>query len=87
MASLNISLPQSMKDFVEIQVQESGYSTPSEYIRALVREDQKRRIEEKLELMFLEGIESGDPIPVTPEFWEQRRKRIIERYKASTKAE
>ena len=87
MASLNISLPQSMKDFVEIQVQESGYSTPSEYIRALVREDQKRRIEEKLELMLVEGIESGDPIPVTPEFWEQRRKRIIERYKARTKAE
>ena len=54
MTSLNISLPSSLKDFVEAQVQSSGFSTPSEYIRNLVRDDQKRRAEEKLEALLLE---------------------------------
>jgi Arc/MetJ-type ribon-helix-helix transcriptional regulator len=53
-ASLNISLPQSLKDYVETQVRDSGYSTPSEYARELVREDQKRRGERRLEALLLE---------------------------------
>ena len=76
MTSLNISLPQSLKDFVEEQVKAGGYSTPSEYLRELLRQDQKRRAQEKLEAMLLEGINSGPPIEVTPEFWEQKRKLI-----------
>ena len=68
MTSLNISLPSSLKEFVETQVQESGFSTPSEYIRNLVRDDQKRRAEEKLEALLLEGVNSGEPIEVTPEY-------------------
>lgn len=87
MASLNISLPQSMKDFVEIQVQESGYSTPSEYIRALVREDRRRREEEKLEALFLEGLNSGEAFEPTPEYWEQKRINLIERHRARTKGQ
>lgn len=43
MASLNISLPQPLKDYVEAQVKGSGYSTPSEFVRELLRQDQKRR--------------------------------------------
>ena len=79
MTSLNISLPSSLKEFVEIQVQESGFSTPSEYIRSLVRDDQKRRAEEKLEALLLEGLNSGEPIEITPEYWEKKRARLIER--------
>jgi antitoxin ParD1/3/4 len=45
MTSLNISLPQNMKDFVEGQVEACGFSTPSEYIRSLIRDDQKHRAE------------------------------------------
>ena len=33
----------------------------------------------KLEQMLLEGLESGDPIPATPEFWEKMRQDLIER--------
>jgi antitoxin ParD1/3/4 len=84
MSSLNISLPLSMKEFVENQVQESGFSTPSEYIRSLVREDQKRRAEEKLETLLLEGLDSGAPIEITPEYWEKKRIQIIKRHKKKT---
>jgi antitoxin ParD1/3/4 len=84
MASLNISLPQSLKEFVETQVEKSGYSTPSEYVRQLLREDQKRRAEEKLEALLLEGLNSGAPIEITPEYWEKKRTDLIARHRKKT---
>jgi antitoxin ParD1/3/4 len=80
MTSLNISLPVSLKEFVETQVQEYGFSTPSEYIRNLVRDDQKRRAEEKLETLLLEGLNSGQPIEITPEYWEKKRTQLVDRH-------
>jgi antitoxin ParD1/3/4 len=80
MASLNISLPQSLKDFVEEQVEQGGYSTPSEFIRELLRENQKRRAEERLEALLLEGLHSGEPVEITPEFWERKRLALLERH-------
>ena len=86
MASLNISLPQSLKDYVEEQVKAAGFSTPSEYVRALVREDQKRRAEEKLEALLFEGINSGEPIEITPEYWRKKRRQLVERHNKKTGA-
>lgn len=84
MASLNISSPQSLKDYVEGQVQAAGYSTPSEYVRELLRQDQQRRAEQKLEALLLEGLNSGDPIEITPEYWENKRRQLIERHARKT---
>ena len=56
--SLNVSLPKSLKEHVERQVNEGGYSTPSEYIRRLIHADQKARAQEALELRVLEGLDS-----------------------------
>ena len=61
--SLNISLPEALKEFVHERVAEKAYSNPSDYVRALIREDQRRRAEEKLEQLLLEGLESGEPRP------------------------
>lgn len=79
MTSLNISLPRAMKEYIETQVQEGAFSTPSEYMRTLVREDQKRQQQQKLESKLLESLESGEPVDITPEFWEQRRQALINR--------
>ena len=80
LTSLNISLPQSLRDYVENQVRGLGYSTPSEYVRTLLREDRKRNAQEKLEALLLEGLESGKPIEITPEYWERKRRQLIERH-------
>lgn len=80
MASLNISLPQSLKDYVEDQVKDGGYSTPSEYVRELLRQDQQLRGNQKLEALLLEGINSGEPIEITPEYWENKRRQLVERH-------
>ena len=87
MASLNISLPQSLKDYVENQVKDSGYSTPSEYVREVLRQDQSRRAEQALKALLLEkGLNSGDPIEITPEYWENKRKQLVERHAARKKS-
>lgn len=55
------------------------FGSASEYIRELIREDQRRAAQEKLEAMLLEGLASGEPIEVTPEYWERKRKELLER--------
>ena len=79
MTSLNISLPKPMKEFIETRVVEDQYSTPSEYLRALIREDQKRREAQKLEALLLESLQSGEPIEVTPEYWLKKRQSLVQR--------
>ena len=44
MASLNISLPEALKKYVEGQVASGDWGTPSEYIRELIRQDKERRL-------------------------------------------
>jgi antitoxin ParD1/3/4 len=77
MTTMNISLPDSMRAFIEQKLVQGGYSTASEYIRQLVREDQKRAAQERLEALLLEGIESGPPIEVTDEYWAQKKARLL----------
>ena len=79
MDTMNIALPESMKHFVQERVTEGGYSSVSEYVRELIRADQKRTVEERIDVMLLEGLDSGQPIPVTPEYWEEKKRRLTER--------
>lgn len=44
MTSLNISLPEALKQYVEKQVSSGDWGTPSEYIRELIRQDKERRL-------------------------------------------
>ena len=68
MTSMNVSLPEELKQFAEAQTK-FGFSTPSDYVRELIREDRKRKAKEKLDALLLEGLDSGDPIPVDARFW------------------
>lgn len=57
MSTMNVSLPDSMREFVERQVREGSFSTSSEYIRALIRRDEARTTVREL---LRQGIESPD---------------------------
>lgn len=74
--SMNISLPEALKEYVKERVAEEHYSNPSDYIRALIREDQKRQAERKLERLLVEGLGSGDPVALTPEDWQAIRREV-----------
>ncbi len=57
MASLNISLPQPLKKYVESQVSLGEYGTPSEYVRELIRRDKETQLA-KLEKRLLRALDS-----------------------------
>jgi antitoxin ParD1/3/4 len=86
MATMNISLPDSMRAFVEERVTEGGYSTASEYLRELIRADLKRRAEERLEALLLEALDSPSR-EMTPEDWEEIRRQCRERIQQPTREE
>lgn len=79
METMNIALPESMKHFVQERVIEGSYSSVSEYVRELIRADQKRNLEERIDTLLLEGLDSGQPIPVTAEYWEEKKRRLTDR--------
>ena len=80
--SLNISLPPDMKEWVDARVDQAGYGTTSEYFRQLVREDQQRQMQDQVNMKLLAALESGEPVEMTPKWWEQRRKELARRTKA-----
>ncbi|MEG5061518.1 type II toxin-antitoxin system ParD family antitoxin [Microcoleus sp. A2-C5] len=79
MTTLNISLPESMRDFISEQVAKGGYSTTSEYIRHLIRQELERVAKIQLETLLLEGLDSGESIEITDEWWEQKRTELVEK--------
>ncbi len=79
MKSMNISLPDTMRDYIEEQVAQGGYSSVSEYFRELVRQDQKHRANERLQTMLLEGLNSGNATEMTAQDWEDIRQAVREK--------
>lgn len=60
MAIVNISLPDKMREYIDERMREGSYNTTSEYFRDLIREDQKRQAEKRLETLLIKGIESPE---------------------------
>lgn len=83
MESMNISLPESLKQFVDGQISTGRYSA-SEYVRELIRADEKRTGEEQLEAKLLEGLNSAEH-ELTPADWSAIRKEALDRLEARKK--
>jgi antitoxin ParD1/3/4 len=74
MTTLTISLPESLRDFIEQQVKTKGYGNTSEYVRSLVRDAQEAESNKRLEVLLLEGLESGgEDIEADQKFWSDLR--------------
>ncbi|MGA3040832.1 MAG: type II toxin-antitoxin system ParD family antitoxin [Bryobacteraceae bacterium] len=86
MQTMNISLPDPLKNFVEHQIAEGRYSSASEYIRELIRDDEKRRAEERLEALLLEGLESEDSELTKQDFEDIRQEALVQLKRRKQKA-
>ena len=73
MSTMNISLPDSLKNFVDEQVAQRGYGTSSEYVRELIRKDADRL---HLRGLLLEGAASAPAEPVNAAYFESLKKRV-----------
>ena len=71
MTTLTISLPESLKEFIEREVQTKGYGNVSEYVRGLLRDAQAKEADSRLEALLIEGLTKGKDIPLLPEFWSE----------------
>ncbi len=81
MSTMNISLPQTLKAFVDVQVSQRGYGTSSEYVRELIRKDQDRlQLREKL----LAGATSAPTAPVAATYFDSLRDRVRQSQTNST---
>ncbi len=72
MSTMNISLPEGLKSFVDEQVAGRGYGTSSEYVRALIRNDQDRQ---RLRGLLLEGASSPPMGPADGAYFDSLRER------------
>lgn len=79
MATMNISLPDEMKLFVEAQAAKEGFGTTSEYLRSVIRDLQKRQAKQALEAKLREALESGPSEPMTREDWDEIEREGLER--------
>lgn len=84
-ATINISIPDSMKREVEEIIKSEGYGNTSEFFRDLVRDYVQKRQERKLEALLLEGLESGGVTPLTKKDFEAIKQRGLERLKNKAK--
>jgi antitoxin ParD1/3/4 len=57
--TMNISLPESLKSFVDERVKSRGYGSHSEYLRDLVRKDELEAAKEKMRALLMEGLNSA----------------------------
>ena len=70
MTTVTISLPESLKTFIDQQLANKGYGNVSEYFRSLLRDAQAREEDARLETILVEGMATGgDDIPLTRAFW------------------
>jgi antitoxin ParD1/3/4 len=84
--SMNISLAQTLRQWVEERVDNEGYGTVSEYFRALVREDQRRKGREQIDRQLAAAIESGDATEMTAEDWKHTRSTVRQKLARKAKA-
>jgi antitoxin ParD1/3/4 len=64
MVTMNISLPEQMKAFVEEQTKDGRYSNSSDYVRDLIRRDQERRQAiAEIQALVDEAMASGPSVP------------------------
>lgn len=83
MGTMNVSLPDTLREFVERQVESGGYGTSSEYVRELIRRDQDRL---QLRALLLAGAASRVTGEADAAYFARLRSRVAKKPRARTGA-
>ena len=70
--TLNISLTQKMRDFIDLRVEDGDYASASDYIRCLLRADSEQRLDQ----MLVDGLK-GPFVKLNETEWEKTKQEII----------
>lgn len=74
MATLNISMPDELRAFVETRISMGDYQSASDYLRDLIRHDK-----EEIDKLLLEGIESGKPTQLKMSAIQKKAQLLLEK--------
>jgi putative addiction module CopG family antidote len=74
--ALTVSLPDELDEFVSRRIREEAYADAGEYLRALIRADRRHAVEEKVERLVEEAIESGPPETMTDADWTEMHEAL-----------
>ncbi len=79
MTTVTISLPDSLRTFIDEQLPTKGYGNVSEYFRSLLRDAKDREENAQVEALLVEGLATGgDDIPLSREFWNELRTEAMD---------
>jgi antitoxin ParD1/3/4 len=81
-ATMNVSLPGVMREFVDSQTKTGGYGSTSEYVRELIRKDQIVKGEAQLRELIMKGLNSGPAVIADDAFFNRVRERALAAAKA-----
>lgn len=69
--TMNVSLPEALRDYINERVAEGGYANVSDYVRALIREDRAKQAKARIEAKLLEGLASGPAEVADDAYWKR----------------
>lgn len=72
---MNISLPDSLKEYVDQQVSSLGFGSSSEYVRGLIRKDRDRQ---RLRGLLYEGAASSSAVKIDSDYFDRLRDQVRE---------
>ena len=69
--TMNIALPETLRAYVAERVDSGQYGNTSEYVRELIRKDQREQAIARLRAMVEQGLASGPAVPDTQADWDE----------------
>jgi antitoxin ParD1/3/4 len=82
MTTVELAISDEDHRILQRRASEKGFISVSEYLIELARKDHRDAARERIDSLLLEGLNSGDPIPMTEEWWEKTRQELRSRLEA-----
>jgi antitoxin ParD1/3/4 len=78
MTYLTIALPEAVKDYIDQQISSGIYSTPDEFLTALIEQEQERQAKQKINALLKSTLQKNQTVEATDEWWQQQRQQLID---------
>lgn len=74
---MSFALPEELRAYVDERVASGEYGNTSEYLRELIRRDRAEQAITRLRTLVAEGLESGEPTPLTDDRIQRLRRKAV----------
>ena len=77
MTQITVELPDELAIQIQSQIAQGEFNNLGEYVVYLFQQEQSQLRSTELEKMFLAGLDSGELIEITDQWWEQKRQETL----------